>query len=420
MNIISKPRRLAVTTAVLWLGMVCPGLAMAEGIVEAIKAGKASGQLRYRLEQVDDVTKAETATASTLRTQLGYLTGDYKALSAFVQFEDVRVVGDERYNSGVNGLTQYPTVSDPRGTEANQGYLSYKGLTNTVIKYGRQTIALDNQRFVGSVDWRQNQQTFDALSLSNTSLPDGTVFYAHVDSVNRVFGAASSQGKVNMSSDLLNLSYKGFKPGTISAYGYLLDYNAGQAFAVTASNQTVGLRLDGGYQPGGQGTKWLYTAEYASQGSYADGASTVDGSYNYLMLGADVSGLQIKLHYELLSGDGTYGFATPLATLHAFNGWADKFLTTPQDGIQDMFMTFGMPVAGVNLMAAYHQYSADHLGYDYGTELNLSAAKKFGNTVTLLAKYAAYSGDANSNNVARNLAKSQDLDKLWLQADLQF
>ena len=40
--------------------------------------------------------------------------------------------------------------------------------------------------------------------------------------------------------------------------------------------------------------------------------------------------------YELLGSDGvTVAFSTPLATLHAFEGWADKFLATPAAGITD-------------------------------------------------------------------------------------
>ena len=42
--------------------------------------------------------------------------------------------------------------------------------------------------------------------------------------------------------------------------------------------------------------------------------------------------LEFKLGYEELgSNAGLYGLQTPLATLHAFNGWADKFLVTPVD-----------------------------------------------------------------------------------------
>ena len=48
--------------------------------------------------------------------------------------------------------------------------------------------------------------------------------------------------------------------------------------------------------------------------------------------------------------------------------------------------------------------------------------EKLGKILTLTAKYAAYAGDANAQNVARNApaALARDIDKFWLQADVQF
>lgn len=393
----------------------------ADTLVEALSSGKVSGQLRYRYEWVDDATKTEQAGASTLRTRLGYMTGDYLNLSGFIQLQDVHVVGSEHYNSTINGRTQYPIVSDPEGAQVQQAFLSYKGLPGTVFKYGRQGINLDNQRFIGTVEWRQNAQAFDAFTVTNTSLPDTTIFYGHVMNVRRIFGANSAQGDLNMSSELLNIAYKGFAPVSIVGYGYFLDYDKAQSISSTLSNKTLGLRFDGGYKPESMGVKFLYTAEYAKQSDYAGGASKVDGDYTNLMAGVDVSDVQVKLGYEVLSGDGTYGFATPLATLHAFNGWADKFLATPNDGIKDTFLSAGTILGGVNLTAVYHKYASDNLGYDYGSEWNLQAAKKINKSLVLTAKYAAYSADSNATNVARNTSTlAKDIDKFWLMADVQF
>ncbi|MCL4315594.1 MAG: hypothetical protein M1527_01780 [Gammaproteobacteria bacterium] len=121
-----------------------------------------------------------------------------------------------------------------------------------------------------------------------------------------------------------------------------------------------------------------------------------------------------------MSGDGVYGFATPFATLMPFNGWADQFLTTPNDGLRDFFITAAKSWAGINWFVRYDRFSSDHGGYDYGSEWGVSAAKKVNKDLTVLAKYAAYDGDANSTNVARNLTLSRDLSKFWLQADFQF
>lgn len=400
--------------------------AHAEGtLVEALTSGKVSGQLRPRFEWVDQQGKTENANAFTLRTQLGYATGDYQGFGAFIQFEDVHNLGGNEYNDTINGLTQYPTVSDPESTEINQALLSFKGmpdslLADTSFKYGRQIINLDNQRFIGDVGWRQNTQTFDAFSVTSAVTNNVNVFLAHVTNVNRIFGEDHpSLGDVNLRGELINVAYRGLPLGALTGYGYFLDYEPGQPLAVTASNQTLGLRFDG-WQQRESGAKYFYTAEYAKQSDYADGASTGDADYKALALGLEIKGVTAKLNYELLSGDGVYGFATPFATLHAFNGWADQFLATPRDGLQDVFITLAKSWGGINWFLRYDQFSSDHDGYDYGSEWDFSAAKKLNKNLTVLVKYATYDGDANATNLARNPTLALDIDKFWLQADFQF
>ena len=417
----NRPKLTQITLAGVCLALVTPVAYGGDNFMEALTGGKPSLNFRYRYENVDQEGFAREAKASTLRTQLGYLTGDFYNFGAFLQFEDVRVIGSERYNSTTNGLTQYPVVADPEGNEINQAYLSFKGIPGTTLKYGRQAIIYDNHRFIGNVGWRQNEQTYDAFTVQNTSLKSTTIAYAHITNVNRIFGEDHpTQSDLEMKGDLLNVAYTGFKAGKIIGYGYFLDYDNGQPIPVTASNKTLGLRFDGAYPLAP--FKLLYTAEYAKQTDYKGGASSVDANYGYAMLGFEKKGVQLKLNYELLSGDGVYGFATPLATLHAFNGWADKFLNTPRDGIRDAFISVGGSAWGTNLMVVYHDYSSDNLSYRYGSEWNLVASKKIKKYLTLTAKYATYNGDVNTSNVTRNApaALSKDVDKFWLQAELQF
>lgn len=414
----NRPIKRHITSIIILLSGLFPLTAQsAATLLDAFTYGKFSGQLRYRYEWVDQENFAEQARASTLRTQLGYLTDGYQGFSAFMQIENVTVIGAQDYNNTANGLTQYPVVADPDDTEINQAYLTYETPYSTFIRYGRQLINLDNQRFIGGAGWRQNEQTFDALSVVNTSLTDTTVSYAHITNINRVF----SEGNPNrvlanspMDSDIINISYKGLRAGTVTGYGYLLDFDTTSAL----SHQTWGTRLDGRYQPGK--VKWLYTVEHAKQSDYKDGAATNDAHYNYLAAGGEYNGIQIKLNLEVLSGNGVYGFATPLATLHAFNGWADLFLNTPKDGLRDLFISATKTLLGVNLTAIYHDYTSDNLSYHYGTEWDLQATKKINKGLALTLKYAAYNGDTNNINATRNSALARDVDKLWLQADFQF
>ena len=382
-------------------------VANAADLAEAIAAGKAGVDLRYRYETVDQTGVTKDATASTLRTRLNYATGDYNDFSAFIEFDDVTAFGDIEYNDATGlatAQTSYPVVADPEGTEVNQAKLSYKGVEDTTVTLGRQRVIFDNARFIGNVGWRQNEQAYDALTVANTSLADTSIVYGYVTNVNRIFGEASSKGDVDTKTHLLNVSYSGLKAGKLTGYGYLLDLIDSPA----ASSSTMGLRFAGGTEVS-EAVKALYTVEFATQSDYSDGASTIDADYSLIELGAKVSGVTAKLGFESLSGDGTYAFSTPLATAHAFNGWADKFLATPVNGLVDTYVKVVGKVSGVKLVGVYHDYASDTGSTDYGTELDLLAAKKIGN-YTVLAKYASYSADSFAT----------DTDKLWLMGQAKF
>ncbi len=202
---------------------------------------------------------------------------------------------------------------------------------------------------------------------------------------------------------LLNVSYNGLSAGKLTGYSYMLDYENS-----TKDTQTLGIRFSGKQKAGDVGL--LYTAEFATQSDYADAPSTVDADYTLLEGGVAVAGVTAKLGYEVLGGDGVYGFATPLATGHAFNGWADKFLGTPSTGLQDTYLSVMGKVAGVKLLGVYHDYSADEGSADYGSEINLLAAKKISKHYAVGVKYASYDADT----------VSVDTDKLWLWGQASF
>jgi hypothetical protein len=196
-----------------------------ETVGEALTNGKVFFDLRYRYELVDDEGFAEDARASTVRFRLGYETGSYYGISVFGELEDVHAVGTEKYNSTSNGLTSFPIVADPEGAELNQAYMAYTGVSHTTFRLGRQRITLDNHRFIGNVGWRQNEQTFDAVSARFTPVEKLALFYAHIGNVNTIFGEAHPNTLLadrNVSTDLANISYS-FPVGTLTGYAYLLE-----------------------------------------------------------------------------------------------------------------------------------------------------------------------------------------------------
>ena len=197
-------------------------------------------------------------------TRLGYRTPDLSGASAYVEFEDIRVVGGADYNSTANGKTSYSVVADPEITEVNQGYIELKGVQSSQMRLGRERI-LDNARFVGNVGWRQNEQTFDGVSFVDSAVAGVTVNYAYVYNVNTVTG-----GDVGMASHLINARYDS-GPLQVTAYGYLLGFND----APSDSNKTIGVRAVLTKSLAQLNGKMNYTLEYANQSAYDKGDSRI-------------------------------------------------------------------------------------------------------------------------------------------------
>lgn len=359
---------------------------------------------RYRYEHVDDDGFTEDADASTLRSRLSFQSGNYRDFSFFVEVEDIREILLDDFNAGAGntpGRTQYPVVADPEGTEINQAYVDYDGLEDTRIRLGRQRINLDNQRFVGGVGWRQNEQTYDALSVDyDGSL--GRAFYALVDNVNRVFGEDVAAGDHRQDpSHLLNLSTNLDRIGRASLYHYAIDNEDAPAF----STRTTGARLAGNTEV--DSITVGYLAEYARQSDMANNPVDYHADYWHLNGSLTVSGVKVELGWEVLGGDsGAPGeaFRTPLATLHAFNGWADQFLSTPDAGLEDRYAGVSAAPGPWTLQARFHGFDADDGGADYGDELDFRVGRSIGEKLQLDAFLAVFDGDDGFN----------DVTKLWL------
>lgn len=124
--------------------------------------------------------------------------------------------------------------------------------------------------------------------------------------------------------------------------------------------------------------------------------------------------LTAKLSHEVLgSDDGLYGFQTPYATKHAFNGWVDKFLITPNAGLRDTFATLGInfPAWAINTLVMYHDFEAHEGSADFGSEIDVQMFKTFGAHYTVGVKYGRYDGDDPAFT---------DTDKFWLWAEMNF
>lgn len=360
---------------------------------------------RYRLEQVDQ-GNLEDATASTLRARLGahWDRGDFDSL---LELESVVVLGSEDYNSGSNGRTQFAPVLDPDGSEVNQAYVGYQ-LGGTYLRVGRQRLVLDNARFFGDVDFRQNQQTYDALMLMHTPAAGSRLLYAFMNRARRFLSDDHPFGWIDMATHTLNYSYERLNGDRLVLYAYLVEMKT--PGLTQNSHKSFGASYSGGIDVGR--SRMLYRLEYADQSDYADGLASNDADYLALELGLRLPNEWVaSIGYEQLGGDGVYGFQTPLATGHVFNGYADLFAArTPPTGLRDVVVKLRIPVQGSSVEFGYHDFSADSGGLDYGTEVDVAVDFRFAQNYYVGFKFADYRADGFG----------VDTTKWWLSAGVLF
>ncbi|MCU0792410.1 MAG: alginate export family protein [Opitutaceae bacterium] len=385
---------------------------------DALLKGKPSLNARLRYETVDQEGFTD-ADALTFRVRAGYTTGTYAGFQAMVEGEaNVPLVTDYYDGTGTNA-SRYATVADPEIYELNQAWLSYTH-EKTKATLGRQRINLDNARFVGDVAWRQNQQTFDAAVLQDKSFDKLTLTYAYLSKVNRVFDDRAAQYDWNSDSHIANASYAGLPFGTLTGYAYLLDFPETEDLAKAHSSQTYGASFAGSPKITDD-ISALYRIEYATQRDYASSALNYQSDYYLGELGAKfLKNYTLSLGYEVLGSDdgrAGSGFKTPLSTLHAHNGWADKFLATPDGGLEDTYLkaTAALP-ANLAFTGLYHWFESDETGVAFGTELDLQLTYTFNKQFSATAKAALYTGDS----AAPTAALRADTDKYWLQIDYAY
>ncbi|MFQ3170323.1 MAG: hypothetical protein ACI9DG_000335 [Oleispira sp.] len=392
----------AISTALLTVAVP----AQAQSFTEFVKEGDIIAELRVRYEGVQEDNLKDDAVAMTARTRLGYETANVNGFKVLAEYDHVTALQNE-YNSKTDFGSDDKTksvVADPATGDINRAQISYKS-DEFGATLGRQRIIFDNARFVGNVGWRQNEQTYDAVRIDLTAIKDLNATYVYMNQVNDIFF-----NDKETDNHLLNLGYN-TPAGKVVTYAYLLKDKSTDN---EQTHDTFGLSFKG--KTSASNVDLLYAAEYATQtqNSGASSAKDNDANYTFVEGGVKVSGISLLAGMEVLGGDGDYAFETPLATKHAFNGWADKFLSTnastAKNGLVDTYAKVVTKVAGIKLLAMYHDFSSDKGGDDLGSEINLLAAKKFDKNFSAGIKLAQYSaGDAGT-----------DADKLWVWGEVKF
>ncbi|WP_434581604.1 hypothetical protein MLC52_05835 [Sulfurimonas sp. NW15] len=381
---------------------------------------KLKGEIRPRYESVDD-GKATTTNASayTVRTKLtatANLLG-VDGLSASIGMISVNNLGSHEYNwngtSYTDGTKPYSVVMDPQQAMISNAEINYS-VDKTTVHVGRSQINLDNQRFIGTVGWRQFERSYDTVFVANNSIKNLSVLVAWVYGFQGVIAGPTT----DTNSVLVHAAYKVMPELKVTAYDYM----------IAGAHDTYGIALTGKVKTGM--AKLSYRAEYALQKDSTmeihNSNGKADASYYNLDLGANVNGILAGVNYEFLSGttgtDGKTNFNPMLGTNHKFNGWADVFYvgnSGPLGGLKDFNVRLGYTAKGLGkLLAVYHTFTADKtMGGldDLGSEFDAVYTNKIPgvNNLTGLLKYADYS----KGTVA---GYTNDIQKIWVGLDYKF
>jgi hypothetical protein len=423
--------------------------------MDSIKDGKPMTNFRLRYESVDQEAfqpapnasqKLDSAQAFTLRSLIGWQTAPYKNFSFAAQLTDVHEFNhnfnDRRENLSEPGKANYANIVDPSFTDINQLFVDWTGIKNNRVRLGRQQVNLDNVRFIGDIAFRQNMQVFDGISLLNKSIPNTEIFAAHFEQLRQI-NTELRQGNI----EIVNAKYRISPSESLVGYAYLVDAaNLGQnngnplsasiaaqggnglgpsqdmvsAATTDASSKTFGLRLDG-VRAIDPTWKVLYTAEYAKQTDYKDGSELIDAHYFKLGGGAMFNTWSVRIdHEKLASNDGKYAFQTPLGTNHLFQGWADHFLATPRQGIEDTFVTVAGSIGKAKLLAEYHVFksyekfqSIGKLGYKLVTDFDASFMYPFTDKISGKLEYAKFN-ESDVYGGLTNAARKGDKEVVWV------
>jgi hypothetical protein len=387
----------AVCAAWAWSSAAC---------AQASNTGAWSLDTRLRYESVVQDGLAD-ADALTLRARLGYETPAFHNVRALMELEGVGHLTED-FNDTVNGNLAFAVVPDPEVFEVNRLQLAWSGRAGSRATIGRQRIVLGNGRFIGNSGFRQNEQTFDAVRLEARPSPHFALTYLYLDNIRRVFGDDSPQGVWRSDSHVLQADAD-LPLGKLSAYSLLLSFQNAPA----QSSQTYGVRWTRAWDlPGGNARLALEAAE---QSDYRGDSSDFDLGYQQAELAFRRGRVTATLGGERLEGDGVRGFSTPLASLHPFQGWADVFLSTPPDGVRDLYagLSYSTRPWPADQPAVFtvvaHDFTDDGGGSDFGQELDASARWSLSEHAAFEAAIAVFDGED---------PRFQDRTKIW--ATLEF
>ena len=382
------------------LACVVAGSAIAGTASAQISAGRMLLESRLRYETVEQAGLSRTADGLSDRTRIGWETGETKGLRGLIEFETVEPLITGHFNvvtptRSLNGKAQYPAINDPANSELNRLQLTWKVNPALTVVVGRQLMNVDDQRFVGTTAWRQDEQTFDAIK---ADLVRGkfSATYLYLARVNR-----NLDQDWTSDSHALILGYTFSAPLRIETFDYALDFRN----TPILSTDTAGARASGRFKF--DGAQISYAVTYAHQGDYRSNNGQFSLGYEGVSVDAVYGLWSGGLAYEVLGGDGKRGFVTPLQTNHGLQGWADAFSAvggakTFVDGLEDLNLqivvrpkwhvgAFGNP----QFTLRGHNFDNHRFGVSLARELDAEASFALTPRLSLTSQFADFQASAH-------------------------
>jgi hypothetical protein len=336
-------------------------------------------------------------------------------LSTLFELDHVELTWQDEFSNG-EFFNDRPVVPDVAGTDLNQALLRYSPTNTVQLSLGREAINLGNERFVGTNGFWQNEQTLDTAGFNYEFGFASHFLYRYVDNANRITG--NNSGKNLASSDTNFNTNNGQRPaaflGDHDHDTHLLfaelkewDYSQVQAYyfdmdikdATALSNKTLGFRYE--YTGRWNNLRTLAHAELALQERTE---INNDAILQYYDLGAGIGyrANEISINYQRLEENNGTSFVTPLASLHNYNGWADKFLSTHSSGLRDYEVQYIWRQNPIKIDARYHSFHTDNNNSKLGEELDIDFSVKLSRHDTVRFRYANFvSGEGDYSDETR-------------------
>jgi len=385
------------------------------------KEVKPNLEIRPRYEYVDEKNNnLKSANALTTRISIGlnlkYLF-HIKNLETYLETTGVFAT----INNYSPENTKYELVPDPVNTRFTQIYIKYK-LNKTNFFIGRKFVIIDDHRFIGNVGWRQMPQSFGVIAISDNTVENLNFLIAGIYERKGITNSLNTYWEFGKWPLILDVNYKVSNLLKIKVFSYL----------ITDIHNTYGIKLSGKYKFNYLNANYIFEYTKQTDPYKIDNLKIkpdIDTNYYRFGLNTNIQKWIIGLEYTHF-GDKNgkdKGFSTPLATLHAFDGWSDTLLQGGANGFDYGLNEYKLTIGYKNVKYGkflvsyliFKSYKSQPTGRNIGTEIDLLYTKNLTKRLSLLLKSAFYDGN-NGYFTGGSLKGQNDVNKFWAQLDFKY